>query len=222
MSERGGGREERTRTARLISAVGGGLLTALMRTTRYEIGNEKVYEEWLKPRRAAVYLIWHGRLVPCSYRHHDHGVATLISLHRDGDYIAGVVEGWGYQVIRGSSSRGGTGALRQMVRLLRAGVPLAVTPDGPRGPRQRMKLGPLLAAQMAAVPVILVSAGTDRGWWFEGWDRFVIPKPFSRIRLSYADPIWIPRDADEAELTRIASEVEATLNRLTVEVDRGG
>jgi lysophospholipid acyltransferase (LPLAT)-like uncharacterized protein len=192
-----------------------------MRTTRFETRNDHVYQEWLRPRRAAMYLLWHGRLVPCSYHHHDHGLATLISMHRDGDYIAGVVERWGYQVLRGSSSRGGTGALRQMVRLLRAGTPIAVTPDGPRGPRQEMKLGPILAAQMAGVPVITVSAGTDRGWWFEGWDRFVIPKPFSRIRLSYAEPVWVPRDLSEQGLSDLATSLETTLNRQTEEVDRG-
>jgi lysophospholipid acyltransferase (LPLAT)-like uncharacterized protein len=207
--------------ARVIAAVGGGLLTTVMRTTRDETRNDRVYEEWLRPQRAAMYLLWHGRLVPGSYHHRDHGLATLISMHRDGDYIAGVVESWGYQVLRGSSSRGGTGALRQMVRLLRAGTPIAVTPDGPRGPRQEMKLGPILAAQMAGVPVITVSAGTDRGWWFGGWDRFVIPKPFSRIRLTYADPVWIPRDLSEEGLSSVARSLEATLNRQTEEVDRG-
>jgi lysophospholipid acyltransferase (LPLAT)-like uncharacterized protein len=208
--------------ARLISTLGGALITGLMRTTRFEVSNARVYEEWLRPRRAAMDVLGHGRLVPCSYHHRQHGLATLISLHRDGDYIAGVVEGWGYQVVRGSSSRGGTSALRRMVRLLRGGTPIAVTPDGPRGPRQEMKLGPLLAAQMAGVPVIPVSAGTDRAWWFEGWDRFMVPKPFSRIRLAYADPVWIPRDADEPALTRIGAELGNTLDRLTAEVDHGG
>jgi lysophospholipid acyltransferase (LPLAT)-like uncharacterized protein len=129
------------------------------------------------------------------------------------------VEKWGFQVLRGSSSRGGTKALRQMVRLLRGGTPIAVTPDGPRGPRQEMKLGPLLAAQMAGVPVIPVSAGTDRAWWFEGWDRFMVPKPFSRIRLKYGEPVRIPPDADQAEVERIAAELQAALNRLTADVD---
>lgn len=169
-----------------------------------------------------MYLLWHGRLVPCSYFHRHLGLATLISLHRDGDYIAGVVERWGYQVVRGSSSRGGTSALRQMVRLLRGGTPIAVTPDGPRGPRQEMKPGPILAAQLAGVPVIPVTAGTDRGWWFTGWDRFLVPKPFSRIRLQYGAPVWIPREAGEAELGRIGTELQTTLNRLTDEVDHGG
>jgi lysophospholipid acyltransferase (LPLAT)-like uncharacterized protein len=207
------------RKARMISSLGGALITGLMRTARFEIQNPRIYEEWLRPRRAAMYVLWHGRLLPCSYRHRNCGLATLISLHRDGDYISGVVEKWGFQVLRGSSSRGGTKALRQMVRLLRGGTPIAVTPDGPRGPRQEMKLGPLLAAQMAGVPVIPVSAGTDRAWWFEGWDRFLVPKPFSRIRLKYGEPVEIPRDADEAAVGRIAVELQEALNRLTADVD---
>jgi lysophospholipid acyltransferase (LPLAT)-like uncharacterized protein len=218
MSENDGAPETPLK-ARLISSLGGGLITGLMRTTRFEIENGVIHEEWLRPRRAAMYLLWHGRLLPCSYHHRNHGLATLISLHRDGDYISGVVEKWGFQVLRGSSSRGGTKALRQMVRLLRGGTPIAVTPDGPRGPRQEMKLGPLLAAQMAGVPVIPVSAGTDRAWWFEGWDRFMVPKPFSRIRLKYGEPVRIPPDADQAEVERIAAELQAALNRLTADVD---
>jgi lysophospholipid acyltransferase (LPLAT)-like uncharacterized protein len=218
MSESGGAAEV-PRKARLISSLGGGLITGLMRTTRFEITNAAVYEEWLRPRRAAMYVLWHGRLLPCSYHHRNHGLATLISLHRDGDYISGVVEKWGYEVLRGSSSRGGTKALRQMVRLLRAGTPIAVTPDGPRGPRQEMKLGPLLAAQMAGVPVIPVSAGTDRAWWFEGWDRFLVPKPFSRIRLIYGEPVRITPNADEAAVGQIAQELQAALNRQTAEAD---
>jgi lysophospholipid acyltransferase (LPLAT)-like uncharacterized protein len=218
MSENDGAPETPLK-ARLISSLGGGLITGLMRTTRFEIENGVIHEEWLRPRRAAMYLLWHGRLLPCSYHHRNHGLATLISLHRDGDYISGVVEKWGFQVLRGSSSRGGTKALRQMVRLLRGGTPIAVTPDGPRGPRQEMKPGPLLAAQMAGVPVIPVSAGTDRAWWFEGWDRFMVPKPFSRIRLKYGEPVRIPPDADQAEVERIAAELQAALNRLTADVD---
>jgi lysophospholipid acyltransferase (LPLAT)-like uncharacterized protein len=205
--------------ARMISSLGGALVTGLMRTARFEILNPRIYDEWLRPRRAAMYVLWHGRLLPCSFYHRHYGFATLISLHRDGDYISGVVEKWGFQVLRGSSSRGGTQALRQMVRLLRGGTGIAVTPDGPRGPRQEMKPGPLLAAQMAGVPVIPVSAGADRAWWFEGWDRFMVPKPFSRIRLKYGEPVEIPPDADEAEIARIAMEVQTALNRLTAEVD---
>jgi lysophospholipid acyltransferase (LPLAT)-like uncharacterized protein len=121
--------------------------------------------------------------------------------------------------VRGSSSRGGAAALLQMVRLLREGVSLAVTPDGPRGPRQKMKTGPLVAAQRAGVPLIPVTAGTDSAWWFEGWDRFLVPRPFARIRMVYGQPMFVPAEADEAEVERLALELEGRLNGLTEQVD---
>lgn len=207
---------------RLVSRLGGGLLTALMATTRYERTGIEHYEAWIGAGRPAIYVLWHGRLLPCSHYHRDHGLATLISRHRDGDYIAGVVERWGFRVVRGSSSRGGAAALLQMVRLLRSGVSLAVTPDGPRGPRQKMKSGPLFAAQRARVPLIPVTAGTDSAWWFEGWDRFLVPRPFARIRLAYGEPMFVPEGASEPQVERLAAELEARLNRLTEQVDDDG
>jgi lysophospholipid acyltransferase (LPLAT)-like uncharacterized protein len=208
---------------RAVSGVGGGLLTGLMRSTRFEVvGGREYYDALWGAGRPVVFVLWHGRLLPCSYFHRHEGLATLISQHRDGDYIARVVEGWGFETIRGSSSRGGSAALRRIVRTLRGGKAMAITPDGPRGPRQKMKPGSLLAAQLAGVPVVPVTAGTDRAWWLGGWDRFLVPKPFSRIRLVYGEPIEVPRGADEVELDRLAGEVEDRLNALTRWVDGGG
>ena len=217
-----GGEPARPLKTRLISRVGGDLLTALMRTTRFERSGTEHYDAWIGSGRTAIYVLWHGRLLPCSWCHRHQGLATLISRHRDGDHISGVVERWGFHAVRGSSSRGGAAALRQMVRLLRSGVPLAVTPDGPRGPRQKMKTGPLFAAQRAGVPLIPVTAGTDSAWWFEGWDRFLVPRPFAHIRLAYGEPLFVPEAADEVEVERLAGELEVRLNVLTERVEAGG
>jgi lysophospholipid acyltransferase (LPLAT)-like uncharacterized protein len=105
------------------------------------------------------------------------------------------------------------------VRLLRAGRALAITPDGPRGPRQRIKGGALLAAQLAGVPVIPVAAGAERGWWFGSWDRFLVPKPFSRVRLVFGEPMTVEPDATPEALEEFGLRVEARLNELTAEVD---
>lgn len=207
--------------SRAITTVGGAFLTAMLRTARWEIRGGENYIA--APDGTCVYVLWHGRLLPCSFYHRHHGLATLISQHRDGDHIAGVVERWwGFSAIRGSSSRGGTSAIREIVRTLRRGQSVAITPDGPRGPRQKMKPGPLIAAQLAGVPVIPVSAGASSGWWITGWDRFLIPKPFSRIRLIYGDPVSVPRDADELEIERLAAHLEERLNSLTVLADERG
>lgn len=206
--------------ARLVGGLGGGALTALMKTVRWTITGREHYDAWWGARRPVIFALWHGRLLPCSFYHRGEGLATLISQHRDGDYIAGVVESWwGFRAIRGSSTRGGSAALRGIVRALKRGTAVAITPDGPQGPRQKMKPGPLLAAQMAGVPIIPVSAGGGPAWWAEGWDRFLIPRPFSRIHLFYGEPMFVPRDLDPAGVDRLTLELEDRLNALTSIVD---
>lgn len=205
---------------RLVGGAGGGALTALLGTTRWTVRGREHYDRWWGQRKPVVFALWHGRLLPCSYFHRGEGLATLISQHRDGDYIAGVVEGWwGYRAIRGSSSRGATAALRSVVRVLKQGSAIAITPDGPRGPRQKMKPGLLAAAQLAGVPVIPASAGATRAWWIESWDRFLVPKPFSRVVLEYGEPVWIPRSAGEAGLAEAGEEIERRLNEMTARID---
>lgn len=205
---------------RAIASAGGGLINALLKTTRFEVEGREHFDRTWGAGRPVLFALWHGRLLPCSYYHRGEGLATLISQHRDGDYIAAIVEGWGFETIRGSSSRGGSAALRQMVRTLRR-TALAVTPDGPRGPREKVKPGLIAAAQLAQVAIIPVSAGTDRAWWFEGWDRFLIPKPFSTIRLRYGEPIEVPGDSDPENAELLIARVEEELNRLTELVDEG-
>lgn len=204
----------------LASAVGGGLLTGILRSARWEVWGSEHFEGWWGMGKPVIFTLWHGRLIPCSYYYRHRGLATLISRHRDGDLIARVVERWwGYRAVRGSSSRGGAPALRQIVRLLRDGTAVALTPDGPRGPRQTMKLGPLLAAQMAGVPIIPSTAGASRGWWIEGWDRFLIPRPFSRAIVAMGEPLHVPAEAGAQELAALASDLEGRMNELTARVD---
>lgn len=206
--------------AEAIVGLGGATLTGLLRTARYEVSGREHYEAWWGVRKPAIFVLWHGRLLPCSYYHRHDGAATLISRHRDGDYIAGVVDRWwGFRPLRGSSSRGGSAALRQIVRVLHGGTAVAITPDGPRGPRQKMKPGPVLAAQMAGVPLIPITAGAARAWWVGGWDRFLVPKPFTRIHLVYGEPVFVSPDAGEEEIQQVQEDLERRLNDLTATAD---
>lgn len=212
----------RRRGARFwLAGVAGRLvLGALFRTVRFESSGEEHFRPLVEAGRPFIFVLWHGRLLPLAYRHRGEGHVGLVSRSEDGEYIARVLEGWGFGTVRGSSSRGGSAALRELVRHLRAGRTLALTPDGPRGPRQRMKLGALVAAQLANVPLVPVAAGARRAWWFEGWDRFLVPKPFARVRIAYGPPHEVPRTADPEELQERALRLEAELNRLLDEVDR--
>ncbi len=204
---------------RLIAGAGGGLLSTLLDSCRVEQKGTENFERFHREGKPVVFVLWHGRLLPCTYWNRHQELVTLVSQHRDGEYIARIVEKWGYTAVRGSSSRRAAGALRELVRHVRAGRSLAVTPDGPRGPRAVMKPGALLAAQLSGAPVIPSAGGASRGWWFGSWDRFLVPRPFARVRLAYGEPVWIPRGADEAALAEIARDVEARLNALTALVD---
>lgn len=200
-------------------ALGKHLLDALLATVRFRVLSAEPHRA-LTQRGGVIYTLWHGRLLPLTYFHRKQDIATLISQSSDGEYIARVVERWGYTAMRGSSSRGGSGALREMVKAARAGRSMAITPDGPRGPRQKLKPGVLTLAQLTGQPMIPMSASASRAWWVDArWDRFLVPKPFSTVFVRYADPVYVPRDADGAIINRIGAEVEGTLIRLTDETD---
>ena len=212
-------RLERIKTT-VISRGGGALITNLLRSGRQELIHGEEWErDILLARGPAVFILWHGRLLPCSFRYRGHGLATLITRNRDGDYITGMIESWGYHVIRGSSSRGGSEALRQIVRLLRQGMSVALTPDGPRGPRQKMKLGPIQAARLANVPIVPVSASAVSAWYFGSWDRFLVPKPFTRIPVAFGPPITVSPDTPVDQLEAVALRAEESLNEITRMVD---
>lgn len=205
--------------SRLVAGLGGGLLRALLESCRVSQDGVENFARFHREGRPVVFVLWHGRLLPCTYWNRHQGLVTLVSRHSDGGYIARIVEEWGYTAVRGSSSRGGSGALRELVGYLRAGRSLAITPDGPRGPREVMKPGALLAAQLAGAPIIPAAGGASRAWWFGGWDRFLIPQPFARVRLAYGAPIEVPRGVGPEEMERISLEVELRLGELMQRVD---
>ena len=152
-----------------------------------------------------VFALWHGELLPLLWAHRGEGIVVLISTHADGEIIARIAASLGYGTARGSSSRGATRALVELSRAVESGRNVAVTPDGPRGPRHAFAPGALVVAQRSGVPVVCARASASRAWRLRSWDRFVIPKPFSRVTVRYGSPQIIagtsPREA-EAEAPR--------------------
>ena len=201
----------------LAAALGGRALGALMASCRYEPEGEENYRSLWAAGRPIVFAIWHGRLLAPTYQHRRGGIVTLVSRHRDGEYIARTVERWGYTLVRGSSSRGGREALRELVGHVRAGRSLALTPDGPRGPYQTMKPGPVLIARRTGAPIVPVAAGADRAWFFGRWDRFLVPKPFARMRIVYGAPVEVARHAD---VEACMAEVETRMAAVVRQADR--
>jgi lysophospholipid acyltransferase (LPLAT)-like uncharacterized protein len=203
----------------VAGSLGPVLFRGLYSTLGFEIDGAEHQESTWGAGEPVVFVTWHGRIVPLLYLYRGNGIVTLVSRHRDGEYLARVAEALEYEAVRGSSTHGGFPALRELVRKLRAGRSLAITPDGPQGPREKLKPGALQAARMTGAPVIPVMAGTRRAWWFEGWDSFMVPKPFARIRVAIGEPLRVPRDCTLRDLEDHARALESQLQDLKARVD---
>jgi lysophospholipid acyltransferase (LPLAT)-like uncharacterized protein len=195
------------------------VIRVLARTWRVTAHNAESYQAIRREAKPLVFAFWHGTMLPLLWRHRREGVSVLISLHKDGEIIARICEALGFRTVRGSSTRGGGRALLGLVRELEGGYEVAVTPDGPKGPRHRFAPGALMAAQRAQVPIIPIGVHCARAWHLKSWDRFMIPKPFARVTVVYGDPEPVvgstPREATE-EVARFESimtrlEAEAAL-----------
>jgi lysophospholipid acyltransferase (LPLAT)-like uncharacterized protein len=172
------------------------LVALLAATWRYRVHGWEHVTAARRSRRPIVYVLWHSRILPLLYSRRGEGVALLISRHRDGAYLTQLSERWGYRVVRGSSQRGGDVGLLGLVRCLRDGADVALTPDGPRGPAEQVKPGALAAAQYAGAAVIAVGARASAAWWTRSWDRFCIPKPFATIEVAYSAPFDVAPGKD--------------------------
>lgn len=194
-----------------------GLLAALIRllaaTWRYRVQGWEHVTAARATGRPVIYVLWHSRILPLLYHRRDEGMALLISRHRDGGYLAELSERWGYRVVRGSSQRGGDVGLLGLVRHLRQGGEVALTPDGPRGPAERMKPGALAAAQHANALVIAAGARASSAWWIRSWDRFCLPKPFAVVDIAYAPPFAV--DQGKLALRHAMSRAAQDLGSVT-------
>ena len=175
----------------IAAALGPPILKSLAATWRFHTSGVEHWRPLVAAGKSFIYVLWHSRILPLLALHRGQGVVLLISRHRDGGYIADLSARWGYSTVRGSTQRGGEVGLLGIVRALQAGAIVAVTPDGPRGPRERVQPGAIAAAQHAGVPIVAVGVRTASAWYARSWDRFCIPKPFARIDVRYAAPLAI-------------------------------
>jgi len=143
----------------------------------------------------------------------------MISRHRDGEFIARAVKLFGIDSVRGSTTRGGAAALRGMVRFFESGAHLAITPDGPQGPRHVVQRGVIELARLTAAPIIPVAYSASRKKIFNSWDHFILPLPFCKVIYVYGEAIFIPRNLSEKELEEKRLLVEDRLRQVTAEAD---
>lgn len=165
-----------------------------------------------------IYAFWHQRQIFFTWSHRDVDAAVLVSRSNDGEMIAKTMELSGIGAVRGSSSRGGAVAAREMVEILRAGRDVGITPDGPRGPAREVKEGAVRVAQLAGMPIVpIANSLSHRIEVAKAWDRFQVPLPFGRSVVIYGEPV---RVGDGDDLAAKAAELKAALDALTAEADR--
>lgn len=180
---------------------------------------------YLTEGKPFIVAFWHQRLLMMPYTWRsiagDRPFNMLISAHRDGQIISRTIARFDIKTIAGSTGKGkgGAAALRQILKVLKAGEVVGMTPDGPRGPRMRASDGVIQAARMAGVPIFPLTYSSSRRKVFRSWDRFVLPLPFSSGVFHWGEPIMVDRKLDEAGLEAKRLELENALTRLTQETD---
>lgn len=176
-----------------------------------------------EPPGPAIYCVWHNRLALCLVAYHGYarkrvhtaGVAGLVSASRDGGFLAGILKCFGVQPVRGSSSRRGPQALLELTTWAERGYDLAITPDGPRGPRYVVQNGVMSVAQLTGLPILPFTYNLDWKIRVKSWDGFMIPLPFSRCEMNFDNPIHVPREATDAEREALRLRLETSLRAMS-------
>ena len=197
----------------MIVTLGSFVVRLLGATLRYETSSEAggSLDAREKPM---VWAFWHQCLVIATHRFRDRDIAVLTSLSFDGEIISRIIEKFGYQPVRGSSRRGGLGAILGARREIENGRAVAFTVDGPLGPPYEAKLGPVMLAKMSGVPIIAFHITPQRAWALRTWDRMLLPKPFSRVVVRFSTALWVSNEADDAEMERCRLELQRALERV--------
>lgn len=190
------------------------LLGAVIALHRMTLRVERLHLEHylgLKARRVPIlFALWHGRMFLSIQAHRGEGIATMASQSKDGELIARWLEKNGYITVRGSTTRGGSQALREMVRLVRSGRHAALTVDGPKGPPRVVQPGVIQLARLTGAWILPITSSCSKPRFLASWDRYLLPYPFSKAVVAYGEPFPIPQDmSDETALVRITSALDA-------------
>lgn len=188
-----------------------------MSTLDYKVA---YYEPWVDPAytndgKIRLYIFWHEYMQLFIYLRKNCNLAMLLSRHSDADVLEKVAHRFGFGTVRGSTARGGASAIRQMMRKRGGNWQLTMTPDGPRGPRRKMAPGAVFLASKLGIPIVPMGVGYDRPFRTPTWDRFAIPRPFSRARFIAGPDITVPPDLDRAGIDHYTQKIERLMNRFT-------
>ncbi len=206
-----------TKTAGLLSSA---MIRAYMSTLDYRVAlyDPTVYPTHPDCRGQKLYLFWHEYILPPVYVCGHLNITMLLSRHADAEILSRVALHTGFGTVRGSTNRGNMAALKELCELGES-QHLTITPDGPRGPRRHMAPGAIFIASRLQIPIVCLGIGLDRPWRLASWDRFAIPRPFSRLRAVASPHLNIPENLSRDGIEHYRGEVERLLNRLTLEAE---
>jgi lysophospholipid acyltransferase (LPLAT)-like uncharacterized protein len=189
-------------------------------TLRWEVVGWENHHAIVGAGRKIIYTFWHGRIFMATYFWRNRGIVVMTSQNRDGEYIARVIRRFGYGAARGSSSRGGRRALVEMIQEMRRNRDVAFTIDGPRGPRYEAKPGAAWIAAKTGNAIFPFHISARKKWTLNSWDHFQIPKPFTRVLVLMAPPIYVAAESTQQQMDEAQRELQASLMDLLERGDR--
>jgi len=195
-------------------------VNVLCKTLKIRFHNSKETDELLSSEKNIVFAFWHGTMLIPWFLQKEKNFAALVSQSRDGDLLANILTKWKYDVARGSSHRGGKEALEILMKKVEQHHSISITPDGPTGPPRQMKAGAVIVAQRSKIPLVLCGIGCKSKYVLNSWDKFEIPKFFSRVNVVYSEQIFIESDLERDEVSNIIDDCNVSLNELQSEAEK--
>lgn len=190
------------------------LIFLIGKTIRFEKIGWEHYEASKENGKTPILAFWHNRIFTATYYFRNRGIVVMSSYSFDGEYVARFIQRFGFGVVRGSSTRGGIGALIEMIKLMRKNFPMGFSVDGPKGPKYVVKSGACLLAKKTGNPIVPFNIEVEKYWEVKNWDRLQIPKPFTRARVQIAEPIYVPHDASDEDIEKSRAHLQIILDEL--------
>lgn len=197
-----------------IAGLGYPLINALGQTLRWRVEGRQHLDAVTASGRQPIMAFWHGRILPGTLYFRRRGIIVITSENFDGEWIARIIERFGYGTARGSTSRGALKALLKLKRDMQEGKSAAFTVDGPRGPARVAQPGALWLAKATGNPVLPFHAEASRHWTLRSWDQTQIPRPFATVALAIGEPIYVAADANDAKMEEARVHLERALQAL--------
>jgi len=203
-----------------VSALAASYLRLVRFTGRIDIRESEHIRVLMDTNQPLIFCFWHGRLIPNVICWQESRILHILSTpHRDGQIAAKTYNRFNIQTIWGSTQKGGTEAVRKILKTLKAGGVIGITPDGPKGPRQRMQKSALDMARMSGAMLVPVATSITRAKWLNTWDHMLLPLPFGHCILTFGEPMEVPRKATDEEFKALRQTFEDRMNALTDKVD---